>query len=47
MLIHKIQYEESDHGGHCDSHASIITGDNFNYPLMKAARPLGAFGASP
>jgi hypothetical protein len=24
MLIHKIEYEESDHGGHCASHASNI-----------------------
>jgi len=25
MLIHKIEYEKSDHGEHRDSHASIIT----------------------
>jgi hypothetical protein len=35
MLVHKIEYEESDHGGQCDSHASNITGDNFNYSLTK------------
>jgi hypothetical protein len=26
MLIRKIEYDESDHGGHCASHASNIRG---------------------
>jgi hypothetical protein len=28
MLIHKIQHEESNHGGHCNSHDRMITTAN-------------------
>jgi hypothetical protein len=32
----EIEYEESDFGSLCASYGSIITGDVFNYSLMKA-----------
>ena len=46
MLIRKIEYEESNHGGHCDSHNSIVAAMGYAFPNEDSLLAIGVLSTS-